>query len=113
MKRYAFSVLIFFLLVSASSVNAAETWHSGKITRVYPLANGSVVFSLDTDAPTCTNTSKPKYFYLQVGQNGVTAQGLQNILAAGLAAAAQGKTVGINFDDATQYCYVNRINVIY
>ena len=113
MKRHFARVTALCFFVFATSTNATETWHYGKITRVYPLANGAVVFSLDTDAPSCTNTSKPKYFYLQVGQNGVTADGLRNIMATGLAAASQGKNVGVNFDNATPSCYINRINVVY
>lgn len=113
MRRHLFCVTVFFLSIFASAANAAESWHSGKITRVYPLANGSVVLSLDTDAPNCTNTSKPKYLFVQAGQNGMTADGVRNLLAVALAAASQGKSVSINFDDSTNSCFVNRLMTIY
>ncbi len=102
--------LLFVLLSTATSAGAAATWHTGKITRVYPTGDGvSVVIQFDTDSPACTHSSTPDYYYVQVGQNGVTADGLKILLSTALAAAAANKTVGINFDSASSNCYINRL----
>jgi hypothetical protein len=105
------STLVLSCSLIATGSRAAETWHSGKIITVYPLANGSFVIAMDTDAAACTNTSKPKYHFVQVGQNSVTADGAKSILATALAAAAQGKTVTLNYDSDSASCYINRISV--
>jgi hypothetical protein len=66
-----------------------------------------------TDSSACTNANNPNYHYLIVGQNGMTADGLDRIYAAALAAAAAGKVVQAAFDDSTSNCYINRLSVIY
>jgi hypothetical protein len=53
-----------------------------------------------------------KYQYVKVGQNGMTEAGAQKIYAAALTALAAGKAVSVNFDDASDGCYVNRLMVI-
>ena len=72
------------LTCATSLANASPTWHSGKITRVYP-----------------------------DGENGVTAEGLKNLLAVALAAAAANLPVTINFDSASYYCHISRLFVVY
>ena len=90
---------------------AANVWHQSVITHVYPQPDGGIVLSFATDAPTCTNASNPKYYYIKVGENGVTADGLKNMYALALTAAVAGQTVSFVFDDSTTGCYINRMSV--
>lgn len=102
------------LTCATSLANASPTWHSGKITRVYPDGAGDhVILTFDTDSPSCTNANTPKYYYIRVGENGVTAEGLKNLLAVALAAAAANLPVTINFDSASYYCHISRLFVVY
>lgn len=109
MTPFRCAIAIGLLALSTLPATAADVWHSGTITHVYPLAEGSVVVSMSSDSASCTSASAPDYYYIQVGQNGVTAEGLRNMLATVLAAFAMGKTVSINFSDATAQCYINRL----
>ena len=106
-------VTLALALACCAQAFAGAVWHSSTVRNIYPLANGDVVIVFDTDAPTCTNASSPKYHYVRVGENGMTKDGLKNILATALAAASMGKTVTINFDDATSGCFVNRLSVAF
>ena len=104
-----FLPLFMVAAVAVSTSHAADAWHIGKLTKVYSLADGSI----DSDAPSCSNTNQPKYDYVRSGENGMTPEGVRNLLSSSLAAAAQGKPVSINFDSATQHCCVNRLAVSY
>jgi hypothetical protein len=42
----------------------------------------------------------------------MTEAGAQKIYAAALAALASGKTVSVNFEDASDACYVNRLLIV-
>ena len=102
------------LLLFTAQASAADAVHTSRIRWVYPLADGQTfVLTFQVDAPSCTATGSPKYHYVTVGQNGVTAEGLKHLLAACLSAAAQGLTVSVVFDNATSSCHVNRLAVIY
>jgi len=106
--------VLFVLFSLATSAGAAATWHTAKITHVYPAGEGThVVLRFDADSPACTNTNDSDYYYIYVGENGVTADGLKILLSTALAAAAAGKTVTINFDSASPNCYINRLWVAY
>ncbi len=106
--------LILFLIISVShGAIAKPTWHTGKITKVYPLANGNFVITFANNSSYCTNASRPKYHYVVVGQNGVTEKGIEFLYSAALAAAATGKKVSINFDTSDKNCYVNRLQVTF
>ena len=105
--------LLMIAAVAVSTSHAAEAWHSGKLTKVYSLADGPFVISFDSEAPSCSNTNQPKCYYVRSGENGMTPEGVRNLLSSSLAAAAQGKPVSINFDNTTQHCYVNRLAVSY
>ncbi len=111
--RYAFKLGLLLTLLTVSSANAAPTWHEAKITEVYPLANGAFIISFDSDSTACTSSSVPKYYYVEVGQNGMTQEGLKNMLSVSLTAASLQVDVLISFDDSSAYCYVNRINAIF
>lgn len=80
---------------------AAEAWHSPTVRQVYPQADGSFVLVFNSDGSACPNGSSPKYHYVVVGQNGVTAEDIKSLLAVSLSAAAQGKTIQVAFDNAT------------
>lgn len=92
----------------ADPAAAAEAWAVATLKFVYPLGDGSVVLAMTTDPPTCTSTATPKYLLVRAGQNGMTADGAKNILAAALTALAMGTQFQVNFDDSTSNCYVNR-----
>ena len=102
--------LLLLMSVSYSAI-AKPTWHSDKITRVYPLGEGGFVITFANNSPSCTNTSQSKYHYVAVGQNGVTEEGIKFLYSAALTAAASGKTVDINFDASSSSCYINRLSV--
>jgi hypothetical protein len=99
------------LLLMSSSLWATERAQTSTVKFVYPVANGDFVIGLNTDSAYCTNVGTPKYYYVTVGQNGVTSEGSKKMYAAILVALATGDGVAIVFDDATAYCYVNRLNV--
>lgn len=67
------------------------------------------MIGFDVDTAECSGLGSPKYMYVTVGQNGITAEGSKKIYAAAMLALANRMTVYIAFDDATQYCYVNRL----
>ncbi len=106
-----FSLVIIVLLYSLEGL-AAPTWHTSTIRSVYPLSDGSVVLTFDSDSPNCSNASDPDYYYIRVGQNGMTSDGLKLLYAAALTAFTTGSRVSINYDDATTGCYINRLNII-
>lgn len=101
----------YVLLTSfTTAVFAAPNWHTSTLHAVYPMADGSFILLFNTNAAACTNPNAPyKYHYVKVDQNGMTEAGAQKIYAAALMALAAGKTVTINFDDASDGCYVNRL----
>lgn len=94
-----------------ASAFAAPTWHTSTIRTIYPNANGDVVITFNTDAPTCTSATTPDYYYVRVGENGMTLDGLKQILAVALTAATTRSDVTINFEDASSGCFVNRLFV--
>jgi len=91
--------------------SAAEQYHGATLKWVYPLANGDFVIGFNADAATCSAASSPKYMYVAVGQNGVTSDGAKKIYAAALLALGTSRQVNVAFDDATTYCYINRLTV--
>lgn len=100
-----------FLMLIASSTFATERFHASTLEFVYPLANGDFVIGFDSDPSTCSSASAPKYLYVSVGQNGVTAAGSAKLFAAAMTALVTRQTVAAAFDDATSNCYVNRFSV--
>lgn len=106
----------FLLLLSilfSLNVHAQDTWFSGKIRSVYPLADGKVVITFTTDSPACANGNSPKYYFIAPGVNAVTELGLKNMYSAALTAATAGKEVTINFDASSNDCYINRLSVAF
>ena len=112
MKQMMAAVLVGALAFSMSATSdAAERWHTSTISMVYPLDSGDFVVIFSVDSTYCSSTGTPKYMYVAVGQNGVTASGAAKIYAAALTAFALGKQFTIAFDDSTPSCYVNRAAV--
>lgn len=98
------------LLVTYTNANAADNWQTSTIKSVYPLGSGtSFVIVLVNPTTSCTNASN--YHYVQVGQNGITAEGMKMLYAAALAAHLSGRSITINFDDSTNNCFINRLYV--
>jgi hypothetical protein len=110
MKKICLAIWILLLPAIAS---AANVWHTSTIQFIYPQANGSVVVGFDLNNASCPNLETPtQYFFMAVGQNGVTADGMKNVLAALMLAFASDKTVSVEFDTATALCYIGRAKVL-
>jgi hypothetical protein len=91
---------------------AAEVWIGSQVKWIYPIGNGqTVVLVLETEPAQCTSPS-PKYLNVTVGQNGITQEGLRNILATASLAMATDKMLHVAFDDSTPACYVNRVFIV-
>jgi len=106
------TLALFLLAIESFAAEAAEVWHTAYLKRVYPTADGSVRLSFVTDHATCTNADSPKVYYITVGQNGVTADGLRAMHSTALTAFAMERQVSIAFDNATANCYINRLIVL-
>ena len=78
------------LMAWVGIVLATPTWQVSTVKMVYPQSDASFILVLANDPPTCTSTASPKYLTVQVGQNGVTADGLQSMLATSLLAFGMG-----------------------
>ena len=109
MRSIVLGIILFLCSMSAYS---QQLWHSGELERVYPQANGSFVITFKTSHPSCTNQSNPKYHYVRAGENGVTPEGVQNMLSVALAAFMANKELTIKFDDSANGCFINRLLII-
>ena len=103
-------IFIVFCIVSFYG-QAAATWHSGKVRTIYPMSKGGFVITFDNDHPSCQSNSKPDYYYVAEGKNGVTKEAIQNYLSVALSAAAMQKKLTINFDSSEKACFINRLSV--
>jgi hypothetical protein len=102
---------VLLIAIFSTHLLAQPTWHTSKISRVYPQADGRFVVIFESDNLSCTNANNPKYYYVGVGLNGVTEAGLTKIYSALLTAGASGREVTINFDSSSAYCEINRVSV--
>ena len=109
MRALTFLLLALGGLSATNSASAAEIWASDIVKYVYPLSDGNFIISLTTNPPACQSTANPKYLYVAVGSNGVTADGAKAMLATTLTAYAMGKPLAVVFEDVTGNCYVNRV----
>ena len=109
-KSYLLAVLSLVALLaqpaSASTVSLIST-----IRTIDAQSDGRVVFTFHDESPNCINASSPKFHYLVVGQNGMTAEGFKNAHATAMLAFALGKSVHIYFNSASSACYISRIIV--
>jgi len=101
-----------WMLGAAAQAYAAEVLHTAYVTRVYPQADGEIRLSFSSEHPNCTNTATPKWYFIKVGQNGVTADGLRAMHATALTALAMERRLTIAFDDSLSGCYINRLQIL-
>jgi hypothetical protein len=103
-------VFLTLLTIACSNSYVAAALVQSTVKSVYPLSDGSFVIILTNDTSTCPGAS-PKYFFVTPGQNSMTLDGAKAMLATALTAFAPGSSLALSFDDATTYCYVNRISM--
>ena len=106
--RWRHGLTAAFLVMTVPGI-AASLWQTSTVKQVHPLPVGAFIVVLDTDPPTCAARGPGKYLYLMNGQNDVTEEGRKQFVAALPQAVATRAAVSINFDDATPYCYINRL----
>jgi hypothetical protein len=110
---YRFRGLLGSAVLSLTTpVFAASVGHNAHLIRINSLGDGRVVLQFDVDNSACTDTNNPKGYYVAVGQNGVTADGLKNILATAMLTYSQGKMLSFYFDNSTAYCFVSQVTLI-
>jgi hypothetical protein len=98
------------LLSVVQPARAAQVWHGPtRIKAIYPYQDASFVLVFTTESPSCTNALTPKYYYVEVGANGVNATLAKNILAVAMLGLAQDKPVSVMFDNSTSSCYVGAL----
>jgi hypothetical protein len=105
----ALALVSTLLPLQANSAN-----HQGPLQMVYPQGDGSFVLGFVPIAGSlnaCSSAAGVKYTFVQVGQNGVNADGIKNMLATALTAFALGKSVGISYSDASSSCFVANLLV--
>jgi hypothetical protein len=108
MKKFVLAIAI---SLSSFSAFADNVWLHSTIKRVYPLADGSFVLIFNDPSPHCTSVDS--YHRVKADSNGMTAEGVKNLLAASLTAATAQKPVSINFETNTGSCFVNRMQVVF
>lgn len=109
MKKLFFLIL---LTLFVSNVNATARWHTAIVQTVYPHSNGDFVIIFDKDSSYCSNSATGnKYYYVSAGQNRVNRKGVKSMLSTALTAATTKNRLSINFDDATEKCFVNRMKL--
>lgn len=107
MKRILFTALASLALMT--SAESAE--FTGTLALLYPMADGSVALGFTGTASGCGTAGSIVYMYLAPGQNSVSAEGFKTIYSTVLMAFASEKTVDVNYDNSSAYCYVNRLLV--
>ncbi len=110
-KRFTRITVAAVIAAFGTQANAAESYYQDLVKTVYPFANGNFVVTFASSPAACLNGSNPKYFYVQVGVNGVTSEGAKAMLATALTAFATGRKLGVIFDDASYSCDINRMTV--
>jgi hypothetical protein len=108
-KLMSHAIVGVVLATGAAEANAGEGWYQDNVKTVYPLSNGDFVVTFVNSPAACLSTSNPKYFHVQVGNNGATADGVKGMLATALAAFLSGKKLTVVFNDASTTCDVNRM----
>ena len=114
MKLKARNLMVAAIAAASFSgmAQAGESWASSNVKTVYPVSNGNFVITFVDSPPGCTNANNPKYLYVAVGHNGVTADGVKAMLSTALAAFLSGKRIQAAFEDSTSECYINRLLII-
>ena len=107
--RIRFVLICFALAIFAQSASATTVSLISTIRTIDAQADGRIVLTFHDESPNCINTSSPKFHYLTVGQNGMTAEGFKNAHATAMLAVALGKSVHIYFNSQSSACYISRI----
>ncbi len=101
-----FAILI--ITLASSQAFSEHTWHSSKIKRIYPLANGSFIITFANPSSHCSRSDN--YHYISTDAGGVTQEGINSMLSVVLSAAAMGKVVNAYFDKDSNICSINRLH---
>ena len=105
LKRSSHALLL-ALLLGWGCPYAANDWYDNvPVGKIYPHGDGRVLLSFVPAAPNCN------WHYVQVGENGMTAEGLKLIYAGALTANALGRNVRVYYDKDTSSCYIARLMV--
>lgn len=108
------AILVILLISISNFSNAAEyVWKVGKLSRVYPLYDGSVILNFTDDSPECTNGSANKSHYLRVGESDVSEKGFDIMFSTALAAGMTGKTIAVSFDKNSTSCHIRKLHVAF
>ena len=110
LKMFLFAVIGTLLF---NSTAYAEKWHTSTIDKVYVVSSGALILIFSTDSESCTNGNDPDYYRVETGYNGMTIEGLKHILSLALTAATTKTPVTFAFDETTDSCYINRLQVRY
>lgn len=94
------------LLIGMSGTASAESY-TDYIKHVYATSIGDLVITFQNDSPECQRADD--YHHVALGKNGVTAEGLKNMIAVVLAASLGERRITITFDATPDYCYVNKL----
>ena len=103
-------ILVSIIFAFSSLVQAAK-WHKEYISMVYPLSNGNFVLTFKSFPEECSNSSK--YFYVEVGKNGMTIEGANKVYSLALTAASTNKQLSINYDETSSLCHINRAYIVF
>ena len=108
MKQKSFLVAMSLLLFSSLSP-AENVWkNSTYIEGVQALHTGGYILYLPPDSSlSCQEGGK--LFYLAANQNGMTQEGLSNILSVALVAYTAKRQVSVLYDDSSSSCYVQQV----
>ncbi|MGH7926871.1 MAG: response regulator receiver protein [Candidatus Binatia bacterium] len=112
MKRSILFVHVLALIGVAMSAESAAVWHTAYVKLIMAEGEGTVRLAFTSEHPSCTNGGSPKWYYIKVGENSVTADGVRAMHATALTAFALERQVMINFDDSTTGCYINRLQLL-
>lgn len=105
-------IVLLLALLGSASASAMLTWHTASVKMIYPYTGGNrFVLTLTSDHANCTNAQVPKYYYILVGESGVTTDDVKAFYSLSMLALAQDRQLTILFDDATSNCYVSAMRV--
>ena len=105
-------VSIFLGLLMGGPAFAADVTHVANVTRIVALGDGRVVLQFDADNASCSDANSPKGYYVTVGQNGVTADGLKSILSMATVAVALERPLSFHFDSSSAYCFISQVMLV-
>ena len=112
LKAERLKQILFAALASLGLMTTAESAEfTGTLALLYPMADGSIALGFTGAASGCGTAGPIVYMYLASGHNGVSAEGFKSIYSTVLMAFASEKTIDVNYDNSSLYCYVNRLLV--